>query len=260
MSKFAKSSYLKMKIKKCKPTFGSWITLPDTAVAEIMSKSGFNWLTIDMEHSPITLEMAQELIRVIELCNVVPLVRVGENNPNLIKRVMDAGSHGVIVPMVNSIDDAQKAVNAAKYPPKGTRGVGLARAQDYGLSFKEYKSWSDKNSIVVAQIEHKDAIDNLEDILTVDGIDASIIGPYDLSASMGYPGEFTRTEVKNAINKYIKTCKKLKKPAGFHVIPPYSIEIKKKLKEGFSFLAFSLDTLFLGEKLKEELKNTGVKQ
>ncbi|MDO8282170.1 MAG: aldolase/citrate lyase family protein [Thermodesulfovibrionia bacterium] len=247
-------SGLKQKLINNRLTVGSWITLADTAVAEIMARSGFDWLTIDMEHSAITVGRAQELIRVIELNGVVPLVRVGENNATMIKRVMDAGAHGVIVPMVNTREDAERAVASVKYPPEGKRGVGLARAQGYGFEFDRYRKWAHAESIVVVQIEHIDAVNNLEEILTVKGVDASIIGPYDLSASMGYPGEFERKDVKAAISRYERVCKKLKKPSGFHVIAPDAGLIKEKVKRGFTFLAFSLDTLFLGSKIKEELK------
>ena len=130
---------LKKKFEKKSISIGSWITLAHPAIAEIMAKSGFDWLTIDMEHSAITLSEAQNLIQVIELCQVTPLVRVSENDPTLIKRVMDAGAHGVIVPMVNTVAEAEAAVSAVKYPPVGIRGVGLARAQGYGLEFKKYK-------------------------------------------------------------------------------------------------------------------------
>src|SRR5882762_8606615 len=109
-------------------TIGSWITVGKSEVAEIMAQCGFDWLSIDMEHSAITLDIAQDLIRTIELSDCVPLVRVGENDATLIKRVLDAGAHGIIVPMVNTREDAEKAVRSAKYPPIGTRGVGLGRA------------------------------------------------------------------------------------------------------------------------------------
>ncbi|NQT95562.1 MAG: 2,4-dihydroxyhept-2-ene-1,7-dioic acid aldolase [Candidatus Omnitrophica bacterium] len=248
---------LKKKLRKPKATIGSWITLPDCSVAEIMAKQGFDWLVIDMEHSAIEISQAQELIRVIELSGCVPLVRVGENNPNLIKRIMDAGAHGVVVPMVNTAEDARKAVDAVKYPPKGKRGVGLARAQGYGLSFEKYKRWVNTNSIVVVQIEDIEAISNLEEILKVQGVDASIIGPYDLSASLGYPGEFGKSKMKAAIKRYQRTCKKMKKPSGIHVIPPDAKKLSERKKEGYQFIAFSLDTLFFGEKLKQELKGIG---
>jgi 2-dehydro-3-deoxyglucarate aldolase len=221
---------------------------------EIMMKAGFDWLTIDMEHSAITLAQAQQLIRIIDLSSVSPLVRVGENNSLIIKRVMDAGAQGVIVPMVNSAQEALLAVAAVKYPPWGKRGVGLARAQGYGLTFNQYREWVNKYSIVIVQIEHIDAVNNIDEILSIKGVDGSIVGPYDLSASMGYPGEFNRKDVKQAIDKYLAACAKLKKPAGFHVIPPQAGKLQEKIKQGFKFLGFSLDTLFIGAKLKAELE------
>ena len=192
---------LKEKLRNRELTIGSWITIGSTVVAEIMAKAGYDWLTIDMEHSAITIDIAQELIRVIELCGVTPLVRVGNNDANLIKRVMDAGAHGVIVPMVNSREDAENAVRSVKYPPRGFRGVGLARAQKYGADFEGYKQWNDKNSIVIVQIEHILAVENLEEILSVPEVDGFIIGPYDLSGSLGVPGEFDNPEVLDALKR-----------------------------------------------------------
>ena len=145
---------LKKRLMNRELTIGSWITIGNTVVAEIMARAGYDWLTLDMEHSAITIDIAQDLIRVIELCGVAPLVRVGNNDSTIIKRVMDAGAHGVIVPMVNSRDDAEKAVASVQYPPKGFRGVGLARAQKYGTDFEGYKKWNEKESIVIVQIEH----------------------------------------------------------------------------------------------------------
>jgi 2-dehydro-3-deoxyglucarate aldolase len=247
-----KNSSLKTKIKNKEVTIGSWITLGHTSIAEIMAKAGFDWLVIDMEHSAITLHEAQELIKVIELSGIVPLVRVGNNDSTLIKRVMDAGAHGVIVPMVNCSEDAIKAVNAVKYPPTGQRGVGLARAQGYGLEFERYKNWVNKESIVIVQIESVDAINNLEEILSVD-IDGFIIGPYDLSASMGKPGEFDHPDVVNALTKVKEVSQEMGAVSGFHVIPPDSGVVIKMIQEGYKFIAFSLDTLFLGLKCGEEM-------
>ncbi len=119
------------------PSIGSWITIGHPTIAEIMADSGFHWLAVDLEHSIITIREAEELIRIIDLKGVIPLVRLSSNNEVQIKRVMDAGSHGVIVPMVRTVQDAQYAISAVKYPPKGNRGVGLARAQGYGVRFDD---------------------------------------------------------------------------------------------------------------------------
>jgi 2-dehydro-3-deoxyglucarate aldolase len=237
---------LKAKLRNRELTIGSWLTIGHTAVAEIMAKVGFDWLTIDMEHSAITIAEAQKMVQVISLCDCPALIRVGENNANTIKRAMDTGAHGVIVPMVNSREEAVAAVRAVKYPPVGTRGVGLGRAQGYGLSFAEYRDWVNRESIVIVQIEHVNAVNNIEEILGVDGVDGFIVGPYDLSGSIGRPGQFDDPQMKDMTAKILETAQKLKKPAGFHLIPPEREKLLAKIDEGFCFIAFCLDTLLLG--------------
>lgn len=244
---------LKHKLQNNQLTFGSWITLGHPAIAEIMAKSGFDWLTVDMEHSVITLDIAQQLIQVIEGCGVVPLVRVGENNPYLIKRVMDAGAHGVIVPMVNTKEQAEDAVKAVKYPPRGIRGVGLARAQGYGVDFENYKDWLENESVVIVQIEHIDAVNNIEEILLTEGVDGFIIGPYDISGSLGIPGEFNDPKVIEALEIVKDAAAKMNATSGFHVVPPEPDQLTAKIDEGYRFLAYSLDTLFLAETCRRDL-------
>lgn len=246
-----KTVNLKNKLREGKITFGSWITVGHPIISEIMANSGFEWLTIDMEHSAITLDVAQNLIRTVELSGCVPLVRIRENNPVLIKQVMDAGAHGVIVPMVNTKLDAENAVKSVRYPPKGSRGVGLARAQEYGFNFEGYKERLDKDSIIIVQIEHVDAVKNLKDILSTDGVDGFIVGPYDISGSLGYPGNFNHPEFKKCIKEIMEVAKDTKKPAGFHVIPPDTKEVEEIIKLGYKFVAISLDTLFLGTLCKK---------
>lgn len=245
---------LKVKLSKKELTIGSWITIGHTIVAEIMAQAGYEWLVVDMEHSAITLDIAQDLIRVIELSNVVPLVRVGENNHNIIKRVMDAGAHGVIVPMVNSSNDAKKAVASVQYPPNGFRGVGLGRAQKYGADFAGYRKWNDRESIVIVQIEHIKGVENLEAILSVPGIDGFIIGPYDLSGSLGVPGQFDHPEMRKALERVKGVAEKMDAVSGFHVIPPHADALKEKVQEGYKFLAHSLDILFLGQNCRNSLR------
>lgn len=244
---------LKSKLKENRIIIGSWITIGNTAIAEIMAGAGFDWLAIDMEHSAITLDIAQQLIQVIQLSGITALVRVEENNPVTIKRVMDAGAQGVIVPMVNTREDALKAVNAVKYPPLGIRGVGLARAQGYGMKFKEYKGWLNKNSIVIVQIEHIKGVENLEGILSVEGVDAFLVGPYDLSGSLGFPGEFYGSAMKAALNKIKKISERYRIPGGLHIVQPDFALLRKSIQQGYRFLAFCLDALFIGNACKESL-------
>lgn len=238
---------LKKMIKNNNITIGSWITLSHTCIAEIMANAGFDWLTVDMEHSAITLHEAQNLIQIIELCGVTPLVRVSENNPNLIKRVMDIGAHGVIVPMVNTKEDAENAVSAVKYPPQGKRGVGLYRAQGYGTKFDEYKTWVKNESIVVVQIEHIKAVENLKSILSTKGVDAFIVGPYDLSGSLGIPGEFSHPSFIKAMKEIQKVSSSLKITSGYHIVAPKPELVKEKIDSGYRFIAYSVDFLFLGQ-------------
>ena len=220
---------------------GSWITLAHPAIAEIMANAGFDWLAVDLEHSVITIREAEELIRIIELSGTTPLVRLTSNDPDQIKRVMDAGSHGVIVPMVNSADDAKKAVNAVKYPPIGNRGVGLARAQRYGNKFEEHFEWQKNDSLVIVQVEHIDAVNNLESIFTVEGVDGFIVGPYDLTGSLGIPGEFHNPIFLTAMDRIRSVSERMNMMGGIHVIEPDPKQLKQRIDEGYKFIAYSLD-------------------
>lgn len=236
---------LRNKIKSQALTLGSWITLGHPAIAEIMAKAGFDWLVIDLEHSVISIDVAGDLIRIIDLCGVAPLVRLTSNNPNQIKRVMDAGAHGIVVPMVNTPTEAARAVAATRYGPAGSRGVGLARAQGYGVNFQDYLRWQSDGPVVIVQIEHKDAIDQLEQILTVPGVDGFIIGPYDLSCSMGMPGEFERPEFKEAMNRILSTGLRMGYPAGLHIVEPDQTRLRQVVAEGYRFIAYSVDMRML---------------
>jgi 2-keto-3-deoxy-L-rhamnonate aldolase RhmA len=244
---------LKARLKARELTVGSWITLADPSLAEIMARSGFDWLTIDMEHSAIELADAQRLIRTVESLGVPPLVRVSINERIVIQRVMDAGAHGVIVPQVNSPEEAAQAVAGACYPPVGNRGVGLARAQGYGTRFEDYKAWGEESTVVIVQIENIRAVDHLEAILTTPGVDGFVIGPYDLSASMGHPGQWDRPEVREALAEIDQVASRLGSLRGFHVIPPEPDALQEKIDLGYQFVAFSLDTLFLTRKIESEL-------
>ena len=232
-------------------TIGSWITLGHPSIAEIMAKAGFDWIVVDLEHSMIGLEQAGELIRTIDLCGVSPLVRLTSNNPDQVKRVMDAGAHGIIVPMVNSADEARRAVAATRYAPRGTRGVGLSRAQGYGARFQEYLQWQADGPVVIAQIEHRDGAKNLEEILMVEGVDGFIIGPYDLSCSMGIPGEFEREEFLAAMDGILTTAKRLQRPAGVHLVEPDLDRLEQAVRDGYTFIAYSVDFRILDHGVRQ---------
>ena len=239
---------LKQKLINKQLTIGSWITLGNTGIAEILANAGYDWLVVDLEHTTISLEQAGELIRTIELSGVPSLVRLTSNDENQIKRVMDAGATGVVVPMVKNVEDAKSAVAAIHYPPLGNRGVGLARAQKYGEAFQEYLKWqSDANDgpVVVVQIEHIDAVNNLKNILSVEGVDAFIIGPYDLSCSMGIPGEFNNPKFKQVIESIISISNEMNAVSGLHVVEPDLLKLDEAIKMGHKFIAYSVDIRML---------------
>jgi 2-dehydro-3-deoxyglucarate aldolase len=232
---------LKSKLKNNELTVGTWVSLAHPAVAEIMVKAGFDWVTIDLEHSVITIREAEEMIRVIDLGGSIPLVRLSSNDSVQIKRMMDAGARGIIVPMVNSKEDVQKAVEAVHYPGKGTRGVGLARAQGYGVSFHENLDWVKNEAVIIVQIEHIIGVENIEAIFSSDDVDGYIIGPYDLSASMGLHGQFDHPDVVAALKRIREVGATLKKPGGLHIVEPNPEELKYRIEEGFQFIAYSVD-------------------
>lgn len=220
---------------------GTWITLGHPAVAEIMAKSGFDWVTIDLEHSVIDLFDAENLIRTIDLSGSIPLVRLPSNDNVMIKRMLDAGCGGIIIPQINTADDLRLAIESAHYPIKGTRGAGLARAQGYGDNFNKYKQFVDAGVFIVAQIEHIDAVKNLNSILEVDGLDAIIIGPYDLSASMGKAGDLDNADVQSAARTILREASERNISCGIHIIEPNIEELATRKKQGFTFVAYSLD-------------------
>lgn len=246
---------LKSKLARNALTIGSWVTLGHPAIAEIMAAAGFDWLVLDTEHSVLELSEVQMLIQVLDSQQCPAIVRLTSNHPDQIKRVMDAGAAGVMVPMVKTAADAEAAVQAVYYPPRGRRGVGLARAQGYGARFQEYRYWLEDNAIIVAMIEHIDAVNAIDSILSVPGIDAYIIGPYDLSGSMGRPGELDYPDVQSAIEKVREAGRRLGKPGGIHVVEPDPEILRRNIDAGFNFLGYGLDIRILDTLCRSHMQN-----
>ncbi len=236
---------LKKALAENRVTTGSWITLGHPSIAEIMAGAGFDWLVVDLEHSMITLEQAAELIRTITLAGLPALVRLTSNHPDQIKRVMDAGASGIIVPMVTSAEDARDAVASMYYPPRGRRGVGLARAQAYGADFAGYQQWLSSEAVCIVQIEHIGAVENCEEIFSLEGVDGYFLGPYDLSASMGLAGQTAHPQVVGAMDKVRETAMRMGMPGGVHVVEPDKKLLAETIGKGFTFNAYSLDVRML---------------
>jgi 2-dehydro-3-deoxyglucarate aldolase len=246
---------LKSKLARNALTIGSWVTLGHPAIAEIMAAAGFDWLVLDMEHSVLELSEVQMLIQVLDGQQCPAIVRLTSNHPDQIKRVMDVGAASVMVPMVKTAADAEAAVQAVYYPPRGRRGVGLARAQGYGARFQEYRHWLEDNAIIVAMIEHIDAVNAIDSILSVPGIDAYIIGPYDLSGSMGRPGELDYPDVESAIEQVREAGRRLGKPGGIHVVEPDPEALRRNIDAGFNFLGYGLDIRILDTLCRGHMQN-----
>ena len=238
------------------PLIGSWVNTGSTAVAELMSGSGLDFVTIDMEHAPISIESLADLLRAIRSGDpkCMALVRTPGHDYQDLKRYMDAGADGVIVPFVNNAETAQKIVDAVKYPPQGLRGVGFARDNGYGIRMMQKLEDANEQSFICVQIEHTDGIRQLDKILDVSGINAAFIGPYDLSASMGIAGNFTHPKFQEASSRFLICCKNHNVVAGIHVVQPNPDEVRERLRQGYEMIAYSLDITILTHSINEGLK------
>ena len=229
------------------------ISSPSAEGIELLSKVGFDWLFIDGEHGPFdALQMQRMLQAAASNCPCV--IRVPSHDAIAIKKALDIGAAGIIVPHINNAAQAQAAVHAAKYPPRGSRGVGLARAHEYGISFSDYLETADQKTCVVIQAETRAAIDNIEEIVAIEDVDAILIGPYDLSANVGHTGEVEHPEVLGAIEKVECACKQANTKLGYFGVNAQAV--RPYIERGFTLITASVDSLLLlnaAQQLLEEL-------
>lgn len=218
--------------------------IPHASVAEIMGQAGYDWVAIDMEHGTIGHHQLPDLFRALELGGTLPLVRVGQGHPKDCKQALDAGAGGVIVPMVESAAQLVSVRDACRWPPAGTRGVGFSRANLFGKNFDAYREEA-QAPLLVAMIEHVRAVDDLDAILAVDGLDAILVGPYDLSASLGVTAKFDEQCFKEAMASIAEKAKRAGIPSGVHVVQPSKDELNRRIREGYRFLAYSTDAVML---------------
>lgn len=226
-------------------TIGSWLQLADPNVVEIMARAGFDWLAIDMEHGSISVESLPNLIRAIEVAGVFPFVRVYENNPVIIKRALDAGARGIIAPMVATAEEAKQAVASSKYPPDGIRGVGFSRANLYGRNFSDYVAKHNREVVVIVQIEHIRGVENAAVILAIPGVDGYMVGPYDLSGSMGLTAQFEHPRFVEAVARVKAAGDTSGKACGLHIVTPDTEILRRRIEEGHTFIAYGIDGVFL---------------
>jgi 2-dehydro-3-deoxyglucarate aldolase len=238
---------IRLALKRGDKLLGSWISTASPIVCELMAASGFDFLALDVEHSAVDLVQAQALFQAIKSGNpnCAPFVRLHGVDYALTKRYLDAGARGIIGPLVNSPAEARLLVEACKYPPLGKRGVGFCRANGYGRALQPEFEKANEEILVAVQIEHMEAVNNIEAILSVPGIDAAFIGPYDLSASMGLTGQFDHPSFLAARERILKACREHQVVPGIHVIQPNPKELVQRADEGYALLAYSLDITML---------------
>ena len=240
-----------------RPLAGTLLSISAPQVAEIISDSGFDWVLIDMEHSAISLETVQNSLQIMG-DKILKIVRVPGNDEIWIKRVLDTGCDGILVPMVNSAAEALKVIHYAKYPLAGKRSVGLSRAHSFGPGFSDYVENANNDLVIMIQIEHIDGVANIDEILKVKGIDSIFIGPYDLSASMGLTGQLGHPDVKAAIQLIKDKCRQAGLPYGIFGLTAESL--MPELKEGCTFILCAVDAAILVNSYKDLLKilKTGI--
>lgn len=229
---------------------GTIVTLPAPEVSELLAGLGFDWLFVDAEHSPLGMREAQTLLQAAgSYCPC--LVRVPAGEEVWIKKALDIGATGVIVPQVHSAEQAVRVVTLCRYPPDGVRGVGVARAHGYGTRFQEYVDSANEQVAVVIQAESAEAVNNIESIVQVPGIDAVLIGPYDLSTSLGKAGQLADPDVQRAITRVTQSCHKAGMRLGaFGVDAP---AVQPFIERGFTLIAAGIDTLLLTSAAREVL-------
>jgi 2-keto-3-deoxy-L-rhamnonate aldolase RhmA len=220
---------------------GSIASIDSVAVMEILSQSRLDWIFIEAEHAPIGMTALERLL--VAAGNTPCLVRLPNHEPTWIKRALDLGAAGIIVPQVNTVGEAKAIAQAARFAPQGGRGVGVCRANGYGNAVGDYLTGANAGTAVMVQAEHVDAIDNASAIASVDGIDGVFVGPYDLSTSMGFPGQLDHQEVNEAIEHIRDAFAEVRKPAGYFSVD--AKDAKKRIGQGFSLVACSVDVVLL---------------
>ena len=235
------------------PSIGSWIQIPHASLAEIIGQAGYDWVAIDMEHGSISIHQLPDLFRALELGGTLPLVRLARGHTKDCKQALDAGAGGVIVPMVESAAQLLAVRNACRWPPAGIRGVGFSRANLFGKHFDAYRAEA-QAPLLVAMIEHIQAVNDLESILAVDGLDAILVGPYDLSASMGMVAEFESQAFVSVMERIRQLCAKHRVPYGVHIVQPDILALQTKIAEGHRFIAYSLDSVFFNHAVGNPLR------
>ncbi len=236
---------VKAKLSRGEPSVGTWTMIGHPVVAEILAQAGFDWVVLDVEHGVMDWPRVLGQVQAVQGQGCAAICRIPVNAPEHFKWALDSGAEGVMVPMVRTAEDARQAVTFAKYPPDGIRGVGVCRAHGYGAMFQSYVEHANDETLVILQIEHIDAVDNIDEICAVPGIDAVFIGPYDLSGTMGLMGQVHHPEVEDAVKRVFDAACAADVTVGLLIAEPQPGELAQRIAEGFRFISVGLDTLLL---------------
>ena len=230
----------KEKIKEGKDTYGVFVSMWSPTIVEIIGHIGFDFVLLDAEHSPISAESCEQMVRAADCVNITPVIRVAMNIRQNILRYLDIGALGVMLPQINSKAEVENVIESVKYPPEGRRGLASVRAANYGItgSLGNYVKEANRETMVIVQVETMQAIDNLKEILAVPGTDVIFIGPSDISSAMGYPGQVNHPEVQKMIVYLVNEIRTAGKIAG---TVAYDLDTLRRCKErGFKFITYNI--------------------
>lgn len=229
---------------------GTLVATPSSEIVESLASLGFDWLFIDAEHGAFGPEQIVQLLQAAHDCPC--LVRIPGPDEAWIKKVLDAGAAGIIVPQISTLEQALSVINFTKYPPMGKRGVGLGRAHGYGKDFASYLESANNETVIVLQAETQAVLDCIDEIAALEPVDAILIGPYDLSASLGHMGEITHPNVQDAIQSVKKACDSQSTQLGIFGVSAENVTPYKAL--GFTLLTVGVDTIFLQSAASQALE------
>lgn len=236
---------LKNKLKQRRQVFGGWTSLAHPSIAELFTRAGVDFLGIDLEHSTISQEQGQRIIAAAQAGRVACLPRVASHNGEQISRLLDSGADGVIVPNVSRPEEIQQIIQWCKYPPEGSRSYGVARAQGYGFDFSRYVEEWNRRSILIIQIESIQAVEAIDRLLSFEEVDGVMIGPYDISGSLGIPGQLSHPDVLQAGQQVVEACRRHRKACGTQIVEPTPENVRDAFETGYTFVVLSSDVFIL---------------
>tara|TARA_B100000925_G_scaffold291214_1_gene278509 strand:+ start:963 stop:1748 length:786 start_codon:yes stop_codon:yes gene_type:complete len=250
---------LKHSLRNRDKLFASWVSYSHPSITETFAKAGFDFIAIDMEHSTINMAEAQRIIAACQSENIPCLPRPVSHSNDYIKPLLESGAEGILIQMVNTPEEIENIISNVKYPPVGNRSYGVSRAQGYGFDFQSYvNNWNEYSSLII-QIESITAVENIDELLSFKEIDAVMIGPYDISGSLGVPGEMNHPKVLSASKRVIKACEKYGKSCGTQISDPNKKNINELFDMGYTYAILGSDLFVLwnwAEKMKNIISTT----